>query len=85
MHAGFVREGAVAHERLLGVRADIRHLVDKLCHGFQLLQAVLVHALETHLEDKVRDDGYEVGIADPLSKPVDRALHMHCAALDRFE
>ena len=57
MHPPFVREGAVAHERLIGTEIDVGRFVDEarqLCQVFQVASAKQAVA---HFEAEIRHHG----------------------------
>ena len=83
--ASLVRECAQAHKRLLRRQRE----VGDLGHGAGELRepahAACGHCLDALLEDQVRHDRDQVGVAAPLSVAVDGALHHFSARGDAFE
>ena len=86
MHPPLVREGAFAHERLMGWKVHVHHLVDVARQLGQVPHAVGQQQVVTVLLDRqVGKDADQVGIAAALSETVDRALHLGGAGVDRGE
>ena len=81
MNAGFGRESALAHIRSVPVRRAIKTLVQRTRYVGQLLKRCFGDAnfeatRKFRLELQRRNDGNEIGVSAPLSKPVERALDL---------
>ncbi len=83
VHAAFVRERALADERLIATVIHVGHVVD-IARKFRqpLCTAIGQHLKARFFHGQVRANGNQIGIAAALADAVDRALHLHRAGID---
>ena len=83
VHAAFVREGAVADERLIVAHRQIGQLGDEARDGGQGLQLLAADGGVAQLQLQIGDDGHDVGVAAALAVAVHAALHVGAAGFHR--
>ena len=85
VQAGLVRERRDADVRLPRSRRHVGHLGDRVRDPGGLAEQPGRQHLPVQLELQVGDDVDEVGVAGALAVPVDAALHVRRAGVDRSE
>ena len=83
--AAFVREGALADERLVFAQRQVGQFGDVAAGGSQRLQLVRTDGRVAEFQFEIGDDGREIRVAAALAVAVEAALHVRRALLDGGE